>query len=726
LIRRALVLSLLLAASRAAADFPEPPPPDADEMFARGAEALDAGDAAAADAAFARLSEKFPLPAWKARVDFFRARHLLDRASPAEAAAALSSVDARPIGLDGYRQFFLGEALERGGRLAEARAAYLLAARSDGADADRAPAAAAAARLAKSRAEKREALAALEGAAAAASGDQRLELFAARGRLAAELGNDDALARTAAEMIELDPALLFDTRIPPALSREARRQEQLLSDSRQLGLAERLFEAGQTAAAAAESREVAGETLAPDEKRRWHLLLARIQQRLGKIDASDREAQRVGPGAPEEGGAALVTAENALRRVLTRRGKGRRNIAIHDLSPTAARRIAGLFHPATAEDSRAETRMRGFRSEVILWVAADDIPAALDAARRMTALDVGATWGFEALWKRAWEKIEAGDPAGALDDIRALASIYHETSAARRMRYWSARCYEKLGKADAAGDLGRELACANPSDLYARFAAQWQTPCSSPVPSEPPENSGAFARVDELLRLRFYPEARREADRVPASRGRELRRAVASFALGDFASATGEVKTAYPQIGTVLEGEVPDQWRRLYYPIATGGIVEAAAREFSVDPNVFRAIVRQESAYNARAKSRAGAAGLTQLMPGTARLLSRTVLKKRFRTAFLYDPATNVRLGASYLRQLLDQFGNDVLMALAAYNAGPGRIGGFLRDHPELPADARLESLPAAETRDYVRRVFLYSESYRELYPDKEVPGAGK
>jgi soluble lytic murein transglycosylase len=338
----------------------------------------------------------------------------------------------------------------------------------------------------------------------------------------------------------------------------------------------------------------------------------------------------------------------------------------------------------------------------------------------MTALDAGATWGFEALWKLAWEKIESGDPSGALADILALASIYHEISASRRMQYWSARCYEKLGKADAAGELGHALVCANPSDLYARFSAQWQTPCSSPVPPEPPENSGVFERVDELLRLRFYPEARREADRLPASRGRELRRAVASFALGDFASATGEVKTAYPQIGTVLEGEVPDQWRRLYYPVATGGIVEAAAREFGIDPSVFRAIVRQESAYNARAKSRAGAAGLTQLMPGTARLLSRTVLKKRFRTAFLYDPATNVRLGASYMRQLLDRFGNDVLMALAAYNAGPGRIGGFLRDHPELPADARLESLPAAETRDYVRRVFLYSESYRELYPEKQ------
>jgi len=719
--RRALALFLLAfsAASRARADLPEPPAPEADEMFARGAQALDAGEAASADAEFARLSEKFPLPAWKARVDFFRARRLLDRGRATEAAAALASVDATAIGLEGYRQYFLGEALERAHRPAPARSAYLLAAASDSAEADRALAAVAAARLSASRAEKRQALAVLEAASASASGDQRADIFAARGRLAAELGNDDALARAASEMIELDPALLFDGATPPALARQARREESGLSDARQLELAERLFAEGQTAPASAEVREVAGEALPPAEKRRWHLLLARIQQRLGKIDASDREAARVGPGAPEEGAAALLAAENALRRALTRRGKGRRNIAIRDLSPAAARRIASLFHLATSDASTPEVRMRGFRSEVILWTAASDVPAALDAARRMTDLDAGATWGFEALWKATWDRIAAGDASGALDDIVRLSSIYHEISASRRMQYWSARCYEKLGKTDAAGELGHELVCADPSDLYAKFAAVWRVPCSSPEPPEPPENSGSFARVDELLRLRFYPEARREADRLAPSRGRELRRAVASFALGDFAAATAEVKVAYPQIGTVLEGQVPDRWRRLYYPIASGGIVEAAAREFGVDTSLFRAIVRQESAYNPRAKSRAGAAGLTQLMPGTARLLSRTVLKKRFRSAFLYDPAVNVRLGASYLRQLLDRFGNDVLMALAAYNAGPGRIGGFLRDHPGLSADQRLESLPASETRDYVRRVFLYSEAYRELYPEK-------
>ncbi|HWC66308.1 MAG TPA: lytic transglycosylase domain-containing protein, partial [Thermoanaerobaculia bacterium] len=529
----------------------------------------------------------------------------------------------------------------------------------------------------------------------------------------------DALARAAGELVASEPTLLYDRKLPRALVAQGRRTVADFPDAKKLDVAERLLAAGQTTAAVQTAAELPPAALGPEGQRRLHLLRARAFEKLGKIDASDREARLVGPGAEEGSAAALVTAENALRRALSRRGRSRRKLHVGDLPPDVARRLAAAFHDATAAEGTSETRMRGFRSEVALWVVAGVAAAALDAVRRMTAIDAGATWGFEALWKPVWEKIEAKDYSGALDGILALASVYHEISASRRLQYWSARCYEALGKTDTASELGRELPCADPADLYARFAEAWKTGCSEPAAPEPPERSGEFASVDELLRLRLYPEARREAERLPESRGRKLRLAVASFALGDFAAASSAVKGAFPQIGTAEEGEVPEQWRRLYYPLATGGLVESAAKEFGVDPSLFRALVRQESTFNARARSKAGAAGLTQLMPGTARLLSRTVLKKRFRRAFLYDPTINVRLGASYLGQLLRDFGNDRLMALAAYNAGPGRIRGFLRDHPGLPPDERIESLPAAETRDYVRRIFLYAESYRELYPEK-------
>ena len=75
---------------------------------------------------------------------------------------------------------------------------------------------------------------------------------------------------------------------------------------------------------------------------------------------------------------------------------------------------------------------------------------------------------------------------------------------------------------------------------------------------------------------------------------------------------------------------------------------------------------------------------------------------------------------AAYLRQLTDQFGGNSIYALAAYNGGPGRMARVLRENPGLAEDEIFESHPVYETRDYVRRVLLYAESYRQLYPSAE------
>ena len=702
----------------AAGDFSSPPSPDAEDLFARGAEALDRGDTAAATSAFSEVRAKFPLPAWAARIDFLLARKELESGDARRAARSLSALDLRPIGLEEYRDEFLATALARAGKPAEARAAYLRCAQAR--SARQADAALALAAASRSRVEKREALDLLERASVGQEPSQSEALLGARARLAGELGDDDALARAAAQLLATRPSAAFDRRTPKLLLREARRQLARLADPGRLELAERLAEAGESTGALSVCDEVLPRELSPLEKRRLHLVRARVLSRLGRLDASDREARRVEPGPPaEEKGAALVLAENALRRSLGGRGR-RRNRTVRDLPPEEARRLALLFRAASDAASPEDTRGRALRSEIGLWVAAGERGAALEDAKRITALNPAATWGFEALWRPTWERIEAKDYAGALPEIEELASLYPEIAVARRLVYWRARCLERLGKPAEAREAAGGLGCADPPDVYARFAAEWKSPCSSPAVSDASEKSAIFVRADELLRQRLYGDALWEVDRLEASRGRTLRRAVAFFALGDFARATAEVKSAYPEIGTAREGDVPEQWRRLYYPIDRGGTLDSAAREFGLDRSLLLAIVRQESAFNPKAKSKAGAAGLTQLMPGTARRLSRIVLKRRFRTAFLYDPAVNVRLGASYLRSLLDLFQNDVLLAVAAYNAGPGRIGGVVRADPGRSEDERLESFPAAETRDYVRRVMLFSASYRELYPEHE------
>jgi hypothetical protein len=108
------------------------------------------------------------------------------------------------------------------------------------------------------------------------------------------------------------------------------------------------------------------------------------------------------------------------------------------------------------------------------------------------------------------------------------------------------------------------------------------------------------------------------------------------------------------------------------------------ASEEGVDPTIFTRLIAQESRYNPNATSRMGAAGLTQLMPETARSLGVTDP---------YDPVQNLRGGARYLRQMLDRYGGDYTKALAAYNAGPKNVD----DYGGVP--------PFSETQEYVRRI---------------------
>lgn len=122
-------------------------------------------------------------------------------------------------------------------------------------------------------------------------------------------------------------------------------------------------------------------------------------------------------------------------------------------------------------------------------------------------------------------------------------------------------------------------------------------------------------------------------------------------------------------------------------------VVLESAQRFQIDPALLRAVIRAESAYDPRAVSPRGAAGLMQLMPATA---------QRLGVSDVFDPAQNIRGGARYLVELMRRFDNDLHLALAAYNAGEGAVLKYGRRIP-----------PYRETTDYVARVVGYYREYR-------------
>jgi soluble lytic murein transglycosylase-like protein len=123
-------------------------------------------------------------------------------------------------------------------------------------------------------------------------------------------------------------------------------------------------------------------------------------------------------------------------------------------------------------------------------------------------------------------------------------------------------------------------------------------------------------------------------------------------------------------------------------------IIEKAALSASVEPNLLRAVIVVESGFNSRAVSKRGAVGLMQLMPATA---------SRFGVSNPYDPRENVHAGARYLKFLIDRFGQDVRLALAAYNAGEEAVE---RNGGQIP--------PFTETMAYVPRVLKIYKMLRE------------
>jgi soluble lytic murein transglycosylase len=149
----------------------------------------------------------------------------------------------------------------------------------------------------------------------------------------------------------------------------------------------------------------------------------------------------------------------------------------------------------------------------------------------------------------------------------------------------------------------------------------------------------------------------------------------------------------------------------LRYPSPYGDVLQKQARVRKLDKPLVFGLVRQESRFIADARSSAGAAGLMQLMPATARQVAKKIGMKNFHPSRLGRPEVNAALGTSYLRQVLDGFGGSEVLAAAAYNAGPGRARRWCDARP-LEGAIYVETIPFSETRQYVKKVMSNAVYY--------------
>jgi soluble lytic murein transglycosylase len=147
----------------------------------------------------------------------------------------------------------------------------------------------------------------------------------------------------------------------------------------------------------------------------------------------------------------------------------------------------------------------------------------------------------------------------------------------------------------------------------------------------------------------------------------------------------------------------------LRFPLAFEDEIIDSAGRYQINPAWTFAIARRESSFMSDANSPAGAKGLMQVMPATAKhLQKRKVTNKR-----LMNAKANIKLGTKYLKRLLDRHDGNQVLATAAYNAGPYRVRSWLKDLKPMPADIWIETIPYKETREYVKSVMAYQEIYQ-------------
>jgi soluble lytic murein transglycosylase len=158
----------------------------------------------------------------------------------------------------------------------------------------------------------------------------------------------------------------------------------------------------------------------------------------------------------------------------------------------------------------------------------------------------------------------------------------------------------------------------------------------------------------------------------------------------------------------------------LRYPMPYRDVFQEYAKSHGLDEAWVFGLVRQESRFVAEARSGAGAAGLMQVMPGTARFVASSMGIRGLRAKRVADLQTNVRLGTGYMKIVLGQLGHSVL-ASTAYNAGPSRAKRW-RDARPLEGAVYVETIPFPETRDYVKKVTANSVFYSALIEGKATP----
>jgi hypothetical protein len=340
-----------------------------------------------------------------------------------------------------------------------------------------------------------------------------------------------------------------------------------------------------------------------------------------------------------------------------------------------------------------------------------------------------------ALFMRGWLYVHKGQYEFAETDFRTLLKDYPAGQFDLRASYWLGRVLlnqketkkKKEGRAKLISIIQNQ-----PLTYYATVASfhldfdlgkqiggnlpplEMRDPSLLPHEIASIERTEAFLEIDrkDLARIEVtFLRKQTDPKRERLTRGFRIYLSMlsseADYHLATFQMMWKDINKSKP-LRTVATME-------LLYPNPSDILTTVEKHAGDLDPLLVLSLMRQESAFQKKALSSAGAQGLMQLMPNTAKLIDRNAARD------LYDPKNNIFLGVSYLKKMLKRFDGNLILALAAYNAGPHRVDDWIKRYDPSAVEIFIESIPFKETRNYVKLILRNYYWYKKLQKGKTV-----
>lgn len=334
----------------------------------------------------------------------------------------------------------------------------------------------------------------------------------------------------------------------------------------------------------------------------------------------------------------------------------------------------------------------------------------------------------EALWQIFWEKYKIGQYTDALNLGEEHVKKYFNRKASPKILYWIGKIYDKKGDSFKSQKYFRDVIKLYPDSYYAfrsnahvkelfkNDQGDWNEELSSAIPDVQPEKVFSYDEVKrdygnnvaEMIEAGDYDMAQEIAGKD------KFLESWIEYKKGMLARSASIARDAMKDI--IPKPSVLDPRWMLIYPIHYADYINSFSSENGVNRFIILSLIKEESHFNPLISSSSDARGLMQILPTTSVDIARWEHLPTIAPLMLFQPKTNILYGTAYFKYLKANLDNNSLLAVAAYNAGPGAVRKWVNNMTSDDMDEFVENIPYDQTQTYVKKVFGSYWNYKRIY----------